>query len=73
MTLSAGQNGTPSTTASLITNVGLSPLILSVVGVIHEWITIGGVMSVGWQEQGYVLGRSELPLTNLDPESGSEV
>lgn len=38
MTLGAGQHGTPSTTAVIITEIGLSPLLLGIAGLIHEWV-----------------------------------
>ena len=45
MTLSAGENGKPSTGSIIVSNVGLSPLILGICGIIHEWVNISGILS----------------------------
>ncbi len=45
MVLRAGQHGTPSSTAIIIGSVGLSPLMLGLAGVIHEWAIICGSLS----------------------------
>ena len=37
MILGAGQDGTPSATAIIIVQVGLSPLIFGLAGIIHEY------------------------------------
>ncbi|WPH01690.1 Hypothetical protein R9X50_00454200 [Acrodontium crateriforme] len=43
LSLSAGPNGTPSTISTIITGVGLSPLLLGIAGLIHEWANLAGV------------------------------
>lgn len=44
MTISAGENGTPSATAITLTSVGMSPLMLAIAGVIHEWVDLSGIL-----------------------------
>lgn len=45
LTVSAGQHGKPSSTAIIITSVGLSPLMLGLAGVVHEWTKVAGMFS----------------------------
>lgn len=40
LTVAAGENGTPSSTAIIITSVGISPLMFAVAGVMHEWLKL---------------------------------
>lgn len=44
MTISSGQNDTPSSTAITLTSVGMSPLMLAIAGVLHEWIDLCGTL-----------------------------
>ena len=36
MSLSSDKNGTPSTTATTISSIGLSPLLIGISGILHE-------------------------------------
>ena len=47
MIVSAGQNGTPSEVALILVQVGLSPLILGLAGVIHEYARLTGLATEG--------------------------
>lgn len=45
MTLSVGQNGTPSSTAIIITSVGLSSPMLGTAGIVHELAKLGWLVT----------------------------
>lgn len=45
MIVGAGQNGTPSATAIIIVQVGVSPLLLGLAGVVHEYAKLSGLMT----------------------------
>ncbi|KAF2480384.1 hypothetical protein BDY17DRAFT_326292 [Neohortaea acidophila] len=42
MIVHAGPNGTPPTTALIVSSVALSPLLLGIAGIVHEWTKIAG-------------------------------
>jgi hypothetical protein len=44
MILAAGQDGTPSSTAIILLSVGISPLIVGVSGIVHEWAKLCGLV-----------------------------
>ena len=51
MALSAGENGTPSSTSIIITEIGLSPLMLGLAGVVHEWAKVCDVFKTKRKQQ----------------------
>lgn len=57
LVLSAGQHGTPSSTAITITSVGLSPLILAAADIIKEWATLAGFLESKKQRTFALLGE----------------
>lgn len=70
MIVSAGEHGTPSTTALIITEIGLSPLILGIAGIIHEWAKTIGLLQTDERKK---LGLASILLYHLLVVGGTAI